>query len=115
MRGKDIDGELFVTQEPDSYYAIWGDSLAPTEHCVMLDADATPRLSLTLRYVVATAARPPGEAARSHERRAEEQAAAQQSDPPRSPTTIAWRGLGQQHRFRESWSVALLERDGNYR
>ena len=38
-----------------------------------------------------------------HEQRAAEQAASQRSAPPRAPARIAFRGLGQQHHFRE-WS-----------
>jgi hypothetical protein len=59
IRGKDVDGELWLPQHPDALYAIWANSLAPTEHCVKVASDQPPRLSLTFRYVLGAPAAAP--------------------------------------------------------
>jgi hypothetical protein len=62
IRGKDVDGELWLPQHLDDLYAIWGSSLDPTEHCVDVAPDQPRRLSLSFRYVVGEPATPPANA-----------------------------------------------------
>ena len=50
---------LWLPQHPDYFYAIWGGSLDPTEHCVMVDSALPPRLSLTFRYILGDPVSPP--------------------------------------------------------